>query len=1022
MAAATSSGKIILYDLGHSGLPAAQLHEHFRQVHKVSFNPHRGSLLLSGSQDGTVRLWDVRDVRQASTLKSKHKYSGQSDGVRDVKWSPTEGVDFAFGTDSGWIQRWDMRNLKTAKLKIPAHSTTCNTIDWHPDGKHIVSASSDKTVRVWDFSVSRKQKAGWEIKTPYPVLNARWRPPCESSMPSDHGARQCTQLVTAYDHVHPILHIWDFRRPALPFREMAPYPTAPTDLLWHSQDLLWTVGREGVFLQDDIQYAPKIVDKRNFQAFAVSPQGDINFVTQKRRRHPKHRTLPPYSTRPNPSPEHSVFSRSWADDSLDHSFLSALPAKRVEQARNKTRTQSLSMTPSSEQLQIQASIVHLDEILLNRKSFRPIQIACRGFLPGRKDARMVAYLARKYKIDLAPVYTADDFLLAFEELMDHNARWTEAAGFYRLAQSWRIISFIATSHLKERANFKRKQMLDGRPQIQVPDTIGSLSQVVKRLGGEQHKSPVPTPASMRPVSSITRQLALSDDASSHRTPLAIPLTGSNEAGRPDRNGLPDPDKDERLILPPLIVPTPLHPEELGDKQHQHDRRLTSSNLDGLQKFHQNANSIDRADMVRIWSVQPKEPLSLDPVDSNGVKIPPKLEKRDSDESFAFLAGSLDSRGPSFPSSFASTGSGPMQMVAERPSRTASTKPISRGETEPLEFANGMPVPSTVPIPRLEAMSGRPDTSHALTIGADRALNGLAQVEVEDGEPNGKDLGLGEYPDEWGICPVVEQTAASRHLQRTIDASAPLLSLSLPVKENKFRDKSPPRSSTEAPKISEIKKETSPYLPEDDDIDLEENKPFTFVEMLREVVGNYASKGDAQTAAHLLMLLVPLLPRTHPLPETEIITVVSAYIDCFTTTGYTQEDIEAILDKHVDSIICSGIQPFQAEAVLSTYHQQLMRQRLYNESAVLRKLSFPTYPAVYDQALKNNFVHLGCGQCGKPINIGMESLRCESCDARQAACPICWCDESPYDIDKSTSNKKVKLLSSCLLCNHGGHTA
>ena len=111
VAAATSSGKIILYDLGRAGVPAAQLHEHFRQVHRVTFNPHRGSLLLSGSHDGTVRLWDVRDVRHASTVQSKRKYSGQSDGVRDVKWSPTDGVDFAFGTDSGWSKpegcRWD---------------------------------------------------------------------------------------------------------------------------------------------------------------------------------------------------------------------------------------------------------------------------------------------------------------------------------------------------------------------------------------------------------------------------------------------------------------------------------------------------------------------------------------------------------------------------------------------------------------------------------------------------------------------------------------------------------------------------------------------------------------------------------------------------------------------------------------------------------------------------------------------------------------------------------------------------
>ena len=57
VAAATSSGKIILYDVGHAALHAVQLHEHVRQVHKVTFNPHRGNLLLSGSQDGTVRLW-----------------------------------------------------------------------------------------------------------------------------------------------------------------------------------------------------------------------------------------------------------------------------------------------------------------------------------------------------------------------------------------------------------------------------------------------------------------------------------------------------------------------------------------------------------------------------------------------------------------------------------------------------------------------------------------------------------------------------------------------------------------------------------------------------------------------------------------------------------------------------------------------------------------------------------------------------------------------------------------------------
>lgn len=461
VAAATSSGKVILYDLGHAGVPAAQLHEHFRHVHKVTFNPHRGSLLLSGSQDGTVRLWDVRDVRSASTLQSKRKYSGQSDGVRDVKWSPTEGVDFAFGTDSGWIQRWDMRNLKTAKIKVPAHSETCNTIDWHPGGKYIVSASSDKTVRVWDFSITKRQKASWEIKTPYPVLNARWRPSCESSMPKDNGARQCTQLVTSYDEAHPVLHIWDFRRPALPFREMAPYSSAPTDLLWHSQDLLWTVGREGVFLQADIQHAPKIIDKRNLQACALSPRDDVNFVTQKRRT-PQVRSLPQKqvekstSSSLSQSPEHTspgYLSRSWADDGLDHSFLSWKSPPRQKQQRHhgsgrstsKTRTQSVSMATSNEQSQTTMTMLDLDDMLNHRLSFKPPQAAVRGKLPFMfKDAETFAFMAKQYKIDTTTTPSADNFADAikeFEEATEYNARVAEHADMWKTARTWRMLAF-----------------------------------------------------------------------------------------------------------------------------------------------------------------------------------------------------------------------------------------------------------------------------------------------------------------------------------------------------------------------------------------------------------------------------------------------------------------------------------------------------------------------------------------------------------------------------------------------------
>ena len=59
---AAANGQIVIYDVTRAGVEFARLHEHVRQVHRVAFNPHQGALLLSGSQDATMRLWDLQEL------------------------------------------------------------------------------------------------------------------------------------------------------------------------------------------------------------------------------------------------------------------------------------------------------------------------------------------------------------------------------------------------------------------------------------------------------------------------------------------------------------------------------------------------------------------------------------------------------------------------------------------------------------------------------------------------------------------------------------------------------------------------------------------------------------------------------------------------------------------------------------------------------------------------------------------------------------------------------------------------
>ncbi|KAK5122899.1 hypothetical protein LTR85_003464 [Meristemomyces frigidus] len=920
VAAATSSGRIILYDLGHAGIPAAQLHEHLRQVHKVTFNPHRGNYLLSGSQDGTVRLWDLRDVRQqASALQSKRKYSGQNDGVRDVKWSPTDGVDFAFGTDSGWIQRWDIRNLKAPKIRVPAHTLSCNIIDWHPDGKHIASASSDKFVRVWDFSHSDKQTSRWEIKTPYPVMNARWRPSCESSMPQDNGARQCTQLVTAYDREHPVIHVWDLRRPALPFREMTPYDSAPTDLLWHSQDLLWTVGREGTFLQADIQHAPKVIDRRSLSSFAISPEGEISFVAQKRRLRRSPKLHHPAAQTPNTnnslsvSPETTFLSRSWADDSLDRTFLSVTSSKR--HAMSKFNPSSIAITNEG----VLCAVVPLNNIMDDKRSSVPQQVMITGRMPYHMDPDVFRFLAAKYVKTVALTATVDDKLLqAVQDAFKKNEKYANYAGLYLLSGTWDITRFVTLTMLKRRAEAQRKKDKNSDKQIVKRVNKPTLAELALSFLAEQEQSSVLSPASILPVSILTQHLGVPESTSNVPTPLARPVNSAKTSASQEIAKLPDIDNSEDLTLPPSLSPIMHH--KLPDRSF-FDSQLTADNLNSLQ-------DTDRTDMVRRWSTQPKTLLSLDPVDTEGSKIPPKLQKHDSEESFAFMVGST---GSSVPASVASAG----PMVSERPSR------------------------------RIPAI-GEPSDDAAAEYGGIEAAR-------SDGDAAG---------------------------------SPPLTDEPVPVGQAKAlpaAGASPPHEVGHEPLYS---------LPDDSQEDLEAGKPWVLVELLAELLKHHLKTGDAQTATHLLTLVEPLLPHTHPLPDAEIEATVFTYTETYAAMGFMPDEIASIFDKHLQHTVMAGLQPLQIESILSFYHDQLMSFRLFDEAAYLRKLAYPAYTAVYEDFTEDNTIHLKCGACGKPMVKGMATLTCESCHEKQVPCPICWLKESPYG--------GGKLMSVCMVCGHAGH--
>jgi WD40 repeat protein len=107
----------------------------------VAFSPD-GKLVVSGSDDNTVRLWD------AATGAARQTLQGHSESVRSVTFSPN-GKLMVSGSDDNIVRLWDAAT-GVARQMLEGHSGWVSSVAFSPDGKLVVSGSDDNIVRFWD--------------------------------------------------------------------------------------------------------------------------------------------------------------------------------------------------------------------------------------------------------------------------------------------------------------------------------------------------------------------------------------------------------------------------------------------------------------------------------------------------------------------------------------------------------------------------------------------------------------------------------------------------------------------------------------------------------------------------------------------------------------------------------------------------------------------------------------------------------------------------------------------------------
>ena len=76
---------------------------------------------------------------------------GHEDRVRSVAWNPS-GTRLVSGSQDGTLRIWDTATRKCVQT-LEGHEGWVNSVAWNPSGTRIVSGSDDRTLRIWESRV-----------------------------------------------------------------------------------------------------------------------------------------------------------------------------------------------------------------------------------------------------------------------------------------------------------------------------------------------------------------------------------------------------------------------------------------------------------------------------------------------------------------------------------------------------------------------------------------------------------------------------------------------------------------------------------------------------------------------------------------------------------------------------------------------------------------------------------------------------------------------------------------------------
>lgn len=267
VACGLANGAILVYKVSPSGQSRLQtrLTDHKRCINSLDFIDSE-NVLVSGSQDGSIKLWDLRTsvTKPAISLHA----ALHNDPIRACQNSPHSAVRNKICIlsvhDSGALCKFDLRsslasNAHTPDRKWNLHSGPVLSLNIHPEKEYVATGGRDQKICIFNYSESQSSTRTTPesmINTYGSILKVRWSPYLNND--NKRGESDNANAVSNYDiaclylNDDPTITTFNLDRKFIPKRVIHSYEQKPvSNFVWAHNEAhchkIWALTRSNVF-------------------------------------------------------------------------------------------------------------------------------------------------------------------------------------------------------------------------------------------------------------------------------------------------------------------------------------------------------------------------------------------------------------------------------------------------------------------------------------------------------------------------------------------------------------------------------------------------------------------------------------------------------------------------------------------------------------------------------------------------------------------------------------------------------